>query len=92
MTKSDLERKDAPSTLEIKSYLHCGLCIEEKPDDVSPRDFAQFEIGYTWWGIQVWCRRHDCNVAHFDLKGKKIELNGSRLPGAKPSEKIRRVK
>ena len=53
----------------IHTYMHCGLCLEEKPSDISPRDFAELEIGWTEIGFQVWCKRHDCNVMSIDFEG-----------------------
>lgn len=50
--------------LEIAQYCHCGQCIDELVSGVSPRDWAQLEVGYTRDGIQVWCKRHNCNVVH----------------------------
>lgn len=38
----------------------------------SPRDFAQIEVGWTIEGFQVWCKRHEINIADFDLMGNKI--------------------
>lgn len=55
----------------IKMFFHCKRCLTEKPDDVSPRDFAQLEVGFTIAGMQVWCKRHECNVCHVDFQGFK---------------------
>lgn len=55
--------------LSISSYIHCGKCLNELPKDVAPREWAQHEIGFTKKGIQVWCRRHSCNVMHIDFEG-----------------------
>lgn len=55
----------------IKRFFHCRKCLEEKPDDTSPRDWAQLEVGFTIAGIQVWCKRHECNVCHVDFQGYK---------------------
>jgi hypothetical protein len=52
---------------QILSYFHCSKCIAELPNGTSPRDWAQLEVGMTPLGIQVWCKRHDLNVYHFDL-------------------------
>ncbi len=45
--------------------MHCGRCIEEGvPQDMSPREWARLEVGFTPDGtIQVWCVRHDTEVA-----------------------------
>lgn len=62
---------DIPITNEIKMYFHCGLCLKEKPPNVSPREWGQLEVGFTILGIQVWCKRHEVNVFHMDLEGTK---------------------
>ena len=66
------------NTNEIITYLHCALCIEELPDDESPKSYTMYEVGYTRQGIQVWCKRHDCNVIHIDFEGHKFPANTSR--------------
>jgi hypothetical protein len=52
-------------------YYHCRRCLKEKPDDISPRDYAQMEVGATRRGIQIWCKRHEVNIAHIDFEGTK---------------------
>lgn len=46
----------------IHAYVHCGKCLDEKPADVSPRDWSRLQIGWTTEGFQVVCTRHNCNV------------------------------
>ena len=53
---------------EITSYMHCSLCLQEKPEDVSPAEWARLNVGMTPKGIQVWCVRHDSNVDHMQLR------------------------
>ena len=56
---------DTPTTDKaITSYIHCAACMRELPDDESPESYARLSIGITEGGIQVWCVRHDINVAH----------------------------
>ena len=55
--------------LAIKAYLHCGKCIKEKPNGISARDYAKLEVGWSPVGLQIWCRRHGCNVVHIDFEG-----------------------
>jgi len=45
--------------------------MSEKPDGISPRDYAQYEVGFTVTGIQVWCKRHDCNIVHIDFQSQR---------------------
>lgn len=67
--------RDIPATLCIEGYMHCSICIQEKPDHVSPADYQRLSVGWTEVGLQVWCRRHNVNVAHIDLLGQKINMN-----------------
>ncbi len=61
----------------ISMYLHCGKCLEEWKNNPnintnqSPTEYSQLEVGYTKWGIQIWCRRHNLNVLHVDFEGVK---------------------
>lgn len=57
--------------LQIKAYIHCGLCLNTLPEGISPRDWADLEVGSTNKGIQVWCKRHEKNVIHIDFEGIK---------------------
>lgn len=59
----------------ISMFLHCKKCFQEKPGDISMRDFARLEIGWTPVGIQVWCLRHDINIVHVDFEGQKHPAN-----------------
>lgn len=63
--------REITKELAIGFYFHCKKCLEELPLDTSPREWAQLEIGYTPIGLQVWCRRHECNVVHVDFEGAK---------------------
>lgn len=60
---------------EITAYMHCVQCIAEKPGDISPRDWARLEMGWTPAGFQVWCTRHDLNVLHVDFEGQQHPAN-----------------
>lgn len=74
-----------PSTLSIETFIHCGRCLTEKPADISPRDYSRLEIGATKLGIQIWCRRHECNVVHIDFQGAQHPINTNV---AKPAEVV----
>jgi hypothetical protein len=62
----------------IDAYMHCGRCLKEKPADVSPRDWARLECGWTTAGFQVWCKRHECNIIHVDFEGVKHKADTRR--------------
>jgi hypothetical protein len=66
------------NTNEIKQFFHCAKCIGDKPSDVSPREWAQLEVGFTKRGLQVWCKRCECNVLHIDFEGQKHPANTTR--------------
>lgn len=59
------------NNLEIGAYLHCGRCLKERPRDISPREWSMLEVGWTEKGIQVWCKRHECNVINIDFEGQQ---------------------
>ena len=56
----------------ISSFFHCRRCLEELPKGVAPREWLHLEIGWTEKGVQVWCVRHEMNVAHIDFMGQKV--------------------
>ena len=57
--------------LQIVAYMHCKLCLDDKPDEFSPAEWSSLDVGWTPFGLQVWCRRHNCNVANVDFQGLK---------------------
>ena len=61
----------SPDGNEIKMFFHCVKCLAEKSEDISPRDWAQLEAGWTEQGFQVWCKRHECNVILMNFEGHK---------------------
>lgn len=89
MRKKKIESKpiereiDIPSTNEIIGYAHCGLCLGEMPEGISPREYSSIEVGYTPQGWQAWCKRHDVNIVHIHFEGQKHPANTARqlLPG-----------
>ena len=50
---------------EIQVYIHCRRCMEEKPSLMSPKEFSKISIGKTPDGLQIWCDRHDEEIASF---------------------------
>ena len=62
----------------IVAFLHCKKCLDSLPDNVSPRDYAAIEIGWTKWGFQAWCKRHEANMLHVDFEGHKHPAVTSR--------------
>jgi hypothetical protein len=66
MTRAASTDREGPPNC-ITAYMHCKKCLLEMPHGVSPRDWQRVQVGWTPDGIQVWCLRHDCNVAYLDL-------------------------
>lgn len=82
------EDEEIPNVNSIVSFFHCELCLEELPDGVSPREYAEHEVGWTEIGIQVWCKRHECNVIHMDFEGNKFNANDTRKKSIRETIKL----
>lgn len=85
-------RRGIPSHEAIISYLHCKLCLREFAGEpirhalgqepaTTPRDYARLNVGFTKLGLQVWCVRHDCNVAHIDFQNMTHPANTTGTKG-----------
>lgn len=61
------------------SYLHCAKCLEERPEGVSPAEWARLSVATTAQGIQVWCVRHDINVDNIKVYGPDERVKGVPL-------------
>lgn len=64
----------ASTPLQITTYLHCAKCLRELPVGTSPMDYQRVQVGLTEYGIQVWCTRHDLNVAHVTLENDSTHI------------------
>ncbi len=71
--------REIPATNEIHTFFHCALCLESLPSGFSPREWAQNEVGFTPLGLQVWCKRHECNVCQSDFEGTRHPANMGRM-------------
>lgn len=65
-----------PAELMIGMFMHCRQCVEALSiraqatgQPVSPQQYSQLDVGWTPYGLQVWCRRHNVNVLHVDFEG-----------------------
>ena len=65
--------------LSILHYLHCGKCIKQKPLGVSMSEWGGYDIGWTKLGLQVWCKKHQCNIMHIDFEGQQHPANLTAL-------------
>lgn len=83
---SDRNGAPIPATNEIQIFWHCRKCVEEvkqiaaEQGTASPRDYARLSVGFTPLGLQVWCVRHDQNVAHIDFEGCQHPANMHDAP------------
>jgi hypothetical protein len=59
------------NSYQIKQFFHCGRCVKDKPPGISYKAYACFEVGWTEFGLQVWCARHNANVVHIDFEGNQ---------------------
>lgn len=65
----------------IYRFIHCSLCLNEKPESVSAREYAHNEVGILKNGdIQVWCVRHEKNVVIFDMETQQLIMDPDTLP------------
>lgn len=66
----------------LNSISHHIVCLKweaeslaGQTDSASLQSFPQLDVGFTDIGLQVWCRRHDGNVARIDFDGNTLQTN-----------------
>jgi hypothetical protein len=64
-----------PSDKQTEWYLYCVTCDDQRPKGTTREDWGSFYVCLTSIGVQVWCRRCDHNVAHFDFGGHELFVN-----------------
>lgn len=69
------KNRNIPNILKILQYLHCRKCIEQKPLGISMSEWGGYDIGWTKLGLQVWCKKHQCNIMHVDFEGQQHPAN-----------------
>ncbi len=74
---SRMLKSTVAATLQIKTSLYCGKCLEETPLQSTPREYARLNVGLTKQGLQIWCTRHEVNVCHVDFEGVNHPMNAS---------------
>lgn len=53
------------------SFMQCAKCLGEMPSGVSPKEWARQQMSVTREGyFQVWCNRHECNIALIKIQAK----------------------
>ncbi len=71
----DPDRGEMDQSHRISQFIHCAQCLREFPQALrqdgimSYADYQEIEVGFTDVGIQVWCKRHNRNIVHFDFEG-----------------------
>ena len=38
-------------------------------------EWGGYDIGWTKLGLQVWCKKHNCNMMHIDFQGQQHPAN-----------------
>jgi len=74
LKKSDTKKKD-PKRDYILQFFHCENCSKDHPVDISMRDWARLECGWTKKGFQVRCVRCDLNIIAIDFMGQKVDYD-----------------
>ena len=63
----------------INKPVVCTKCsdefVEGSTDAKSLQEYTKLDVGFTDRGFQVWCRRHELNVCHFNFNGLKPEVD-----------------
>ena len=86
MSDANLPSKDGlpldALSLRITNYLACTKCaaeIETLNPPQSLQDYSQTDAGFTDWGVQIWCRRHQVNIVHIDFQQQRLPADFRRL-------------
>ena len=84
MSDGDPDQPRTPGPLElilhgINQPVVCARCADEVASgalgDVSIADHQRLDVGFTEFGLQVWCRRHDANIVHVNFGGARFEAD-----------------
>jgi hypothetical protein len=69
-----------PSDKQTNWNLYCIDCDEQRPDGTPREDWGSFCVCLTPFGVQVWCRRCDQNLSHFDFGDHEVFVNMQTRP------------
>lgn len=47
---------------KLDFYMHCKMCLEEVPEDLSPAEYQSVEVGVVKDTLIVQCKRHNLLV------------------------------
>lgn len=73
--------KALPATNSIVQFFQCKRCVADlaqfggRITGESPETYARQSVGFTKEGLQVWCNRHDVNIAHIHFEGQTHPAN-----------------
>jgi hypothetical protein len=68
--------EEIPTTYEVGIPIYCRKCAAEIVNqDITPDEYSEIKVGYTDLGLQIWCKRHACNVIHIYFGGQKLLAN-----------------
>tara|TARA_B100001996_G_scaffold335479_1_gene286218 strand:+ start:856 stop:1116 length:261 start_codon:yes stop_codon:yes gene_type:complete len=72
MNENDLgEFTENESSVMIKMFMHCYLCVQECPDDKSPQEYVHMEAGINYDNkLQINCVRHDLVLGDWIIEEK----------------------
>ena len=77
LTKHRERRAIIENGLQIEANIYCEACQRERPDCITPQKWSRLDVGWTENGLQVWCRRHDCNVLQIDLTPRAVSVESA---------------
>jgi len=66
--------RQIPKDCEIQLYIHCRRCLTDRPPGVTGREWEQLEVGWTDYGLQVWCARHERDSSESRFAGWKLSI------------------
>ena len=64
---------------KINKPVVCTKCSDEfvggSTDAKSLQEYTKVDVGFTDRGFQIWCRRHELNICHFNFEGLEPEAD-----------------
>ena len=77
------EQPHSTSTKEMFEKIKKNQLESDKVEDIDELlvrwvQISRYHIGWTRWGLQVWCPVHEVNIMHIDFEGQKHPGDFSR--------------
>lgn len=64
---------------QIKKPIVCVKCSEEylkgQTDARTLQDYSKFDVGFTDYGLQIFCQRHKTNICHLKFNHEDVETD-----------------